>query len=90
MIGERNLQGAPGTEHQSVFPDGHQDWRDGISCEECLALKDARMARHGGQSLLVSGLASMRDKEYSSVYALEKEAVADARANGIEPERYHA
>ena len=89
MIGQET-NGAPGTEHQSVFSGGHDDWRAGISCDECRALKAQRQARHEGQQLLVSGLASMRDKEYASVYALEKEAVADARANGIEPERYHA
>lgn len=89
MIGQ-DTNGAPGTEHQSVFSGGHQDWRAGISCDECRTLHAERKAQHGGQKLLVSGLASMRDKEYSSVYALEKEAIADARANGIEPERYSA
>jgi hypothetical protein len=87
MIGDRSSNGAPGTEHQSVFPEGHQTWEQGITCDECRELYAQRQARHEGQSILVSGLTRMKDYEYHSVGTMEKQAIAQARAAGIEPER---
>ena len=86
MIGEHDKVVIPGAEHQSVFALGHQDWREGTTCDECQALL-AEKRNRGQQRLLVSGLATMRDREYESIQHAEKRMVAQARANGIEPER---
>jgi hypothetical protein len=88
MIGDSNLLGAPGTEHQSSWSGGHEDWRPGITCDECQERKEANAARFGKSNVLVSGLQRMKDYDYTSVDTLEKKAIADARAMGIEPERY--
>lgn len=72
-------------EHQSVFPEGHQEWLLGSTCDECKELYAKRRAQHGIAPYI--NLSRMRDYDYHSVSHLEKQAVAAARANGIEPER---
>lgn len=70
------------TEHQGSV---HEDWRLGATCTDCQAHYRELRSRHG-----IAPMASfrrMRDMEYQSVFDAEREAVADARANGIEPER---
>lgn len=71
------------TEHQGSV---HEDWRLGATCSDCQAHYHELRNRHGIAPM--ASLSRMRDMEYQSVYSAEQEAVADARANGIEPERY--
>ncbi len=77
------------TEHQSVFPDGHQDWRLGVTCDECSEKVAAkRKGTSGSRGLLQYGLQRMRATDYMSASEQEKQVLASARAKGIEPERY--
>lgn len=85
MIGD-NVITYGGTEHISVYPEGHQTWVAGSSCTECQALRGLRLERHG-MAPLFTGIVKMRDREYTSTSVMEKQAIAQARANGIEPER---
>ena len=73
---------APPTEHVGA---AHEDWRLGATCDDCTANHAERMSRHGIAPMAL--LSRMRDMEYESVYSAEKQAIADAHANGIQPER---
>jgi len=76
-------------EHQSVFGEGHQDWRAGGTCDECQEnLASRRQGTSGGRGLLQYGIKRWQGTEYMSGQEQEKQVVASARAKGIEPERY--
>ena len=77
-------------EHQSIYAEGHVDWREGFMCSECSERRDANKARHRKEAPMFGNRTQMRDYEYTSVGVLEKEIVANARRAGIEPERYQA
>lgn len=76
-------------EHQSVFGEGHQDWRLGTTCDECQANLDSRRkGTSGGRGLLQFGIQRWHGVDYMSAQEQEKQVVASARAKGFEPERY--
>jgi len=83
------MNGAPVTEHQSIYADGHSDWRS-EPCDECSEHKAAIKATHKSAGPTFGNRTQMRDRDYASVHRMEQEIVANARRNGIEPERYNA
>ena len=59
-------------------------------CSECSERRDANKARHRKEAPTFGNRTVLRDREYASVQTMEKEVVANARRNGIEPERYES
>ncbi len=74
-------------EHQSVWTEGHQDWRPGRTCDECVERKAQRKAELFQGQVMVSGLELMKDLEYGSTRDWVNDNVNRAVANGIEPEK---
>lgn len=75
-------------EHQSVFGGGHQAWKPGNTCDECLANQAARRVTAQVGVLHQYGIKRWHGVDYMSDREQEKQVVASARAKGYEPVRY--